>query len=102
MKLKQKPLKKINRYFPIFNLTNYSKNLNATENTEIKLCYDNKMGKFILLTVDYINNNKEMFPPRIFLNWPKYPNEITADNCPVLEEFKKDKGIIYWSKQLDL
>lgn len=103
MKLKQKPIQKINRYFPIFNLENYTPNINSTPNTELKLCYDNKTGKFMTLTVEYLNNNKEIYPPRVFLNWPKYPEGVTSVNCPIVEEFKKNSsGILYWSKYLDL
>lgn len=112
MRLRQKALRKINRYFPIFNLENYADNLNATQNTELKLCYDNKTGKFVLLTVEYLNTNKETFPPRIFLKWPEYPNNVTASNCPIVEELKNRgsvssnssniDGILYWCKLIDL
>ncbi len=112
MRLRQKALKKINRYFPIFNLENYNGNLNSTQNTELKLCYDNKTGKFVLLTVLYLNTNKETYPPRIFLKWPEYPQGVSANNCPVLEEIKnkntssdsstRTPGILYWCKLIDL
>lgn len=112
MKLRQKPLQKINRYFPIFNLENYTGNINSSQNTELKLCYDNKTGKFITLTQISIDSNKETYPPRMFLNWPKYPTGVSSINCPVLEEIKKNNtnstngtngsAILYWSKYLDL